>query len=392
MIFGVSKIAQSGFLSGLNNLTVSTMKDTEYQPFFGLTEPEVMDLLSDTSAEDMKLVKKYYNGYIVPFLANPSNRIPMSLFNPWSITKFKDEKEYKSYWENTSSTLVLKDFIQRTMDIPTFNELVLEKPFKNESSLQHDMSYTNIKSAELQEIITFMFNIGFLTFDETLTNLRIPNEEIRGAMISMLKEMIFPRAVTPSQLYNYFQEGKMDNFGYFMMEVMFKGFSSFEFTKDVHENLYHVMIVALWYTLSQDEYKVSSNVNCGRGRCDLIIHPLIIQDPPIPAILFEFKKIDSPKIESRRSELESSAQTAMNQIAEKLYGYSVPPSCNFMYEIGISFYQREFFFFWNKRERVVGNSSRWREEPLESGSFCSLDVNFGRSPVASRVKPVSRTT
>ena len=49
MILGVSKVAQSGFLSGLNNLTVCSMKDTRYQPFFGFTESEVIDLLSDTS-------------------------------------------------------------------------------------------------------------------------------------------------------------------------------------------------------------------------------------------------------------------------------------------------------------------------------------------------------
>jgi hypothetical protein len=30
----------------------------------------------------------------------------------------------------------------------------------------------------------------------------------------------------------------------------------------------------------------------------------------------------------------------------------VPFSCNFMYEIGISFYRRDFFLFWNKRECV----------------------------------------
>ena len=64
---------------------------------------------------------------------------------------------------NTSSTLILKDFLQRTMDISKFNELILENPIKNESNLQHDMSYTNIKSAGIQEIITFMFNVGFLT-------------------------------------------------------------------------------------------------------------------------------------------------------------------------------------------------------------------------------------
>jgi hypothetical protein len=98
------------------------------------------------------------------------------------------------------------------VDIPKFNELVLEKPIKNEYGLQHDMSYTSTKTARVSEIITFMFNVGFLTFDETFTHLRIPNEEIRGAMISMLKDIISPQNVDLDKPYKYFEEGKMDNF------------------------------------------------------------------------------------------------------------------------------------------------------------------------------------
>src|ERR1700679_1137885 len=129
MLIGVSKVAQSGFLSGLNNLTVSTMKDTEYQPFFGFTEPEVIALLSDAPI-NMPLVKKYYNGYIVPSKIKDGIRVPMSLFNPWSITNFKDEQIFRSFWMSTSSTLTLKAFLQKTINVSQFNELVLGNSIK----------------------------------------------------------------------------------------------------------------------------------------------------------------------------------------------------------------------------------------------------------------------
>jgi hypothetical protein len=111
------------------------------------------------------------------------------------------------------------------MDSPKFSEVILENPIKNESGLQHDMSYTNIKTAGISEIITFMFNVGFLTFDEKFELLRVPNEEIKGAMISMLKEIIFLQDVAMDKPYSYFQEGKMDNFGHFIIKVMFQAFS-----------------------------------------------------------------------------------------------------------------------------------------------------------------------
>jgi hypothetical protein len=111
----------------------------------------------------------------------------------------------------------------------------------------------------------------------------------------------------------------------------------------------------------------------------------------------------------------------MDQIAEKLYGYAVPSSCNLMYEVGMSFYQREFYFLWNKRERVgnkqehvddnqehigkkqkrVGDEQEHVDDdlnmwsaPLETGFFCSLDATlYSESvPVASGVTPVPGTT
>ena len=120
---------------------------------------------------------------------------------------------------------------------------------------------------------------------------------------------------------------------------------------------------------------------------------MISELPSFPAILFEFKKatVDSPKKESLRSNLESSAEIALKQIADNLYCYVVPDYCNFMYEIGISFYQRDFFFLWNKRERVDDDRFRW-SVPLKSGSFCSLDVVPEGILVASEVDLVPGTT
>jgi Predicted AAA-ATPase len=393
MLIGVSKVAQSGFLSGLNNFTVSTMKHAKYQPYFGFTEPEVKIVLSDMSFK-MKRVKKLYNGYTVPFLTQKDKENsqskkykekPVSLFNPWSITSYKESKELKSFWVNTSSTSILQDFIQRTIDFPTFKDLVLKIPIGYDSDLQHDMPYTNIKKAGIQEIITFMFNVGFLTQDKKFKLLRIPNEEIRGAMVSMLRDIIFPKTIALVRPYKYFQEDKVGDFGRFLMQVMFQAFFSFDFTKDVTENTCHVMMLILWYPRIQGEYKISSNVNPGRRKCDLMIHPCDTQKPPIPpipAVLFEFKKADSPKKENRRSDLELSAQAAINQIAEKLYSYAVPGHCKTMYEVGMSFYQRDFYFLWNKRKRV-GNKKEHVDDdhdewsaPLESGFFCSLDATL----------------
>jgi predicted AAA-ATPase len=377
MIVGVSNVIQNGFGSGLNNLTVYSMKDSRYQPFFGFTESEVNHLLSDTLV-NMDLVKKHYNGYVVPFRIRKCKRVPMSLFNPWSIVNFKETKKFDSFWMNISPALILKDLLQRTLDWSSMNEIVLET-LTPSADIQHDMSYSEFESVNIHVIITFMFNIGFLTLDEDLSRLRVPNEEIRRVMISMLKEIIFPSNVILDHPYHYFQkEGKMDDFGHFLKQVMFQGYPFFDFNKNVQGSFYNVMMLTLWFSQSQDKFKVSPHVDShlyGRERCDLIVYPSIIQDPSLPVVLFEFKKATggSSTKELLRSNLLSSAQLALTQVSDKLYCYDVPGFCETMYDIGISFYQRDFFLFWNKRERVGSDHNKW-SAPLESGSFCSLDV------------------
>jgi hypothetical protein len=54
----------------------------------------------------------------------------------------------------------------------------------------------------------------------------------------------------------------------------------------------------------------------------------------------------------------------------------VPFSCNFMYEIGISFYRRDFFSFLEQARVCWCNDRNEWSVPLESGSFCYLDATL----------------
>jgi len=184
----------------------------------------------------------------------------------------------------------------------------------------------------------------------------------------------------------------VDEFGIFLTNLLLKRYSSFDFNKRLQEYAYHLLMSILWLSLSETEFVTYSNPNSGRGRCDLVIYPRI-QASSFPAILFEFKKapVALTKKKPLSEILESSAKTALKQIFDNLYCYVVPGYCNIMYEVGMSFYQRDFYFLSNKRERVGGDSDRW-SAPLESGSFCSLDVVPEGIPVTSGVNHVPGTT
>jgi hypothetical protein len=183
MILGISKIAQSGPCSGLNNIPVYSMEDAEYQPFFGMTEFEVNNLFSDIRV-NMTRLKRYYNGYIVPFRTEYGKRVSIHVFNPWSIVNFKSTNRFESFWTNTFSALVLRALFQKQTEIPEVKQLLLGNSIPS-IDLQHDMSYSDFRSAGTKEILTFMFYIGFLTFDKTHSSLRIPNKEILEAVSSI---------------------------------------------------------------------------------------------------------------------------------------------------------------------------------------------------------------
>lgn len=49
---GILRIAQESFFSGLNNLTVNSVMDDEYDGFFGFTDTEVKEMLKTYGFSD----------------------------------------------------------------------------------------------------------------------------------------------------------------------------------------------------------------------------------------------------------------------------------------------------------------------------------------------------
>ena len=62
---GILRIAQESIFSGLNNLTVNSVMDEEYDSFFGFTESEVKAMLSYYGVSDKEEeLKDWYDGYL----------------------------------------------------------------------------------------------------------------------------------------------------------------------------------------------------------------------------------------------------------------------------------------------------------------------------------------
>ena len=96
---GVLRVAKSGFLSDLNNLSVFPMFKERYKDKFGFTQAETSAITAylhvTHSVDD---IKGWYNSY--------SAGSDVSLYNPWSIVSLCDQKLLNSYWVETGTPLI----------------------------------------------------------------------------------------------------------------------------------------------------------------------------------------------------------------------------------------------------------------------------------------------
>lgn len=75
ILTGIQRIAKENIFSGLNNLIVCTVQDTDYDDCFGFTEEEVKELLAYCKVQFSDELKKMYEGYHFG---------GVDVYNPWS--------------------------------------------------------------------------------------------------------------------------------------------------------------------------------------------------------------------------------------------------------------------------------------------------------------------
>lgn len=106
---GILRIAQESIFSGLNNLTVNSVMDEEYDSFFGFTESEVKAMLSYYGVSDKEEeLKDWYDGYLFG---------SEEIYNPWSVINYISKGCLpQAYWVNTGKNEILDDVLRVATD------------------------------------------------------------------------------------------------------------------------------------------------------------------------------------------------------------------------------------------------------------------------------------
>jgi hypothetical protein len=166
LITGVTKFAKVSLFSGLNQLKDISL-DPRYGNICGYTQNELefyfKDKLQNLNLDD---IKEWYNGYY--FLQD-------SLYNPFDILLYLDNKRFDSYWYKTGT--------------PNFLIKLIKKKEYDISELENKIVKINIlEKFDIEEIKieALMFQTGYLTIKEEYQKeygqeykLGFPNKEVR---------------------------------------------------------------------------------------------------------------------------------------------------------------------------------------------------------------------
>lgn len=316
-ITGVTKFSKVSIFSDLNQLNDISLQE-KYAGICGITqeelltafEPEIDSMASSQGMnrnECLSELKKYYDGYHF----HPNGE---EVYNPFSLLKALDEREFNAYWFATGTpTFLVRRLKKLRFDLRQFLD----------GSLCATPSLLTDYRADDQSMVSLLYQTGYLTItgydrQARLYLLGFPNEEVKyGFMESLLPEYA-PQSIPGSgtdiyTLRRRILQGDLDG----IRDILTALFASIPYTtNDAPFEHYFQSVLYIVFTLLGQFVKCE--VHSSRGRADCIM------ETDEFVYIFEFK-VDQP------------ADAALAQIEEKGYDLPYRADKRQIFKIGVGF-------------------------------------------------------
>lgn len=309
---GILRIAQESIFSGLNNLSVNSVMDKEYDDLFGFTEAEVREMMSYYGVlEKEEELKDWYDGYLFG---------DREIYNPWSVINYISRGCLaQAYWVNTGKNEILEDVLKAaTGDVQEklFSLLQGERVI---ARIDQNVVYRSL-AEDPENIYSLLLVAGYLKMIKKelqgdgswLCEVSIPNREITAVYKSEILSHLIQIGAMGRGIANriaeslYAQDTKKLQDG--IEEYMRKSISFYDAGA---EGFYHGLILGL-VALMDNQYRIVSNRESGKGRYDICMFP---RKSTYPGMIIELKWDKALSDE----ELDLLSAEALNQIKEKEY-------------------------------------------------------------------------
>lgn len=309
---GILRIAQESIFSGLNNLTVNSMMDDEYDQFFGFTASEVRDMLEYYGVLDKEAeLKDWYDGYLFGHT---------EIYNPWSVINYISKGCIpQAYWVNTGKNEILEDVLKVATDDITERLYSLLQGERVIARIDQNVVYRSL-SEDPANIYSLLLVTGYLKVPKKelqadgsyLCEVSIPNREIAAVYKSeILSHLLQIGAITRTTANKIAESLYANDYKKLQMAIAEYMDKSISFYDAGAEGFYHGFMLGL-AALMDNQYKIKSNRESGDGRYDISMIP---REERYPGIIMELKW----KKDLDTEVLDGLANEALAQIDEMRY-------------------------------------------------------------------------
>lgn len=271
ILTGCLRISKESIFTGLNNLKVYSVMNSEFAEYFGFTENEICRLAKEYGLEDkIPEMRLWYDGYL---FGNTG------IYNPWSVLQYitsvkaGEQISCQPYWSNTSSNSIIYKLIRESGE--ETREMVEE--LMNGGSITvpiyEDTAYADI-DVNSEHIWSFLLFTGYLK--QIKTELRdsiiyltmvIPNVEVRSIYQRTIMQWFKEKTVADSrsELFNALISEDIETIEDTICDWLDETISF----HDEQENYYHGFLTGLLSGFKG--YTLKSNRESGDGRPDLML-------------------------------------------------------------------------------------------------------------------------
>ena len=328
VITGCLRIAKESIFTGTNNFVSDTISSAHLNEYFGFTQEEVDQILSDADQTDhAEDVKAWYDGYHFGEL---------DVYCPWDVMNYlrdlrKNPKiKPASYWRNTSDNAIIRSFIDyagenihEKMETLLAGGYIIQK-------IREDLTYDYLHSSE-ENLWSILYSTGYLTqvrgeeLPPDTAALMIPNAEIRQIFETTVQEWFDDSARKENRtvLFDAVWSGDIETLTEEMNELLRKTISY----HDYKEDFYHAFLAGIFAGAG---YSVDSNRERGEGRSDVVVR----NSSKGRVALFEAKYAKT------LDGLEASCEAALQQIEDRQYAKDFADDYDDILCYGIAFYKK----------------------------------------------------
>ncbi|MDE6940191.1 MAG: ATP-binding protein [Lachnospiraceae bacterium] len=335
VLTGCMRISKESIFTGMNNFSVYTVQDVQYNEYFGFTDMEVRNTLDYYGfGKKYDTVKEWYDGYRFGSL---------EIYCPWDVVSYchalrmNPDQPPQNYWVNTSSNDIIRRFVRRAKQ-STRNEI--EQLIDGKSiwkEIRQELTYRDIDS-DIDNLWSMLFTTGYLTQSgegrDGLTQLVIPNREIHRIYIQQIQRW-FQEEITRNdrKLKDFclaFQENNTaaieEGFNAYLRKTI--SIRDTNVRKDRKENFYHGILLGILSNM--DDWDVRSNTESGDGYCDITVE---IEEKEIGFVI-ELKYAEN-------AAFDDACKEAVRQIRDRRYEEQLmDDGMKTIYRYGIACYKR----------------------------------------------------